>query len=363
MKRLLLLCCAVAVAATVLAVTRTAADEFYQFTLDAEITADAAEVVIEPRSRALADDRFAYEIDVKALRSGTVREGENVTSAFRRNEHWATSVNYRLEEDVLDGKSDLRLAMQYDRMHFLLDDGKGRYSGYIGPEESGNTSAFHEIHRDGARTEVTNIPGWPGINARTMNTTRETQNRDGAAAIWFSISEESRLYNEAYFADYNAPPQANYMGRFQDPVHLTLGLFPQFNAEAKLKIGESMVVRRRMPVGVTPGATTDYDVTYKLERLYGTFEEPTAARFSFTAAPVTREQTATAQGLNVAFNAPDIAGGGLLLDLRKGVPVHVRWSYTVKGSIRGSAEPYAAEFENEVDFTASLRANRTADAD
>lgn len=362
MKRLLLLCCAIAAAATVFAVTRTAADEFYQFTLDAEITADAGEVVIEPRSRVLADDRFGYEIDFKALRRGTATEGDKVTSAFRRTEHWASSVNYRLEEDALDGKSDLRLAMQYDRLHFLLDDGKGRYSGYIGPEEGGNRSAFHEVMPDGKRNEVTNIPGWPGINARTINTTRETQNRVGAAAVWFSISEESRLYNEAYFADYSAPAQANYMGRFQDPVHLTLGLFPQFNADAKLKIGETMVVRRRMPVGVTPGATIDYDVSYKLERLYGTVEEPTAARFSFDATPASREHAAKADGLDVTFNAPDILGGELLLDLRKGIPVHVRWSYTVKGSIRGEA-PYAAEFENEVDFTASLRANRAGDAD
>ncbi len=368
MKRFLLLGLVAAVGtAIVVANAQDATKDPYQPNWDkvkTDITAQAADVTIEPKFSGVADDRFNYEIDVNTTRRGTAREGDKVTDAYRTVENWASAINYKVEEEELEGRKDLRIALRYDRMNFLLDNGEARYSGYIGPDmEGGVKASFQEIMVDGKRNEVTNIPGWPGINARTINTQRETQARDatGQGSAWFSISEQSRVYGETYFADYGSPDQRNYPGRFQDPVHLTLGLFAEFAPDAKLKLGETMTVTRRMPVGANSGATTEYTVTYKLEKLYGTVEEPVAARFSFSAVPVKREQTSTVGGLTVTFTAPDIQNGSLLLDLPKGVPLYTQWGYTVKGSIRGEAQ--TAEFENEVEFTASLRSDRAKKAE
>ncbi|MBK8206888.1 MAG: hypothetical protein IPK87_08890 [Planctomycetes bacterium] len=345
--------------AAVIALAQPVTDELYKpnLQLDKDITASAGEVAIEPKFKGVAGDLFGYEVDFKAVRRGTTSDDGVPSDAFRRSEHWATAVDYKLDEDVLDGSTDLRLAVRYARMNFLLDNGDARYSGYIGPDMGAIKPTFHEVMPDGSRTEVNNIPGWDGVNARTINTNRQTQANDPAAVAWFSITDQSRLYDEVYFADYNSPDQRNYPGRFQDPVQLTLGLFPEFPAGAKLKIGETVNLRRRMPVGAVAGATTEYDVSYKLEKLYGTIAEPTAARFSFTAVPVAREHTAQVNGLTVKFSAPDFQGGTLLLDLAKGVPAHVHWSYSLKGSIAGEGK-FTATFENEVDFTASLRADR-----
>jgi hypothetical protein len=328
-----------------------------------DITAQAETILIEPRFKGVAGDYFEYEIDVNTLRTGTTRRADTITDAFRRTENWGSAITLKLEESELEGRKDLRLALRYDRMNFLIDNGRARYAGYIGPEAGGAKPAFHEILPDGTRQEVTNIPGWPGINARTINTQRETQAREtaGNGSAWASISETSRLHGETYFADYGSTDQRNYPGRFQDPLHLMLGLLPEFGAGAGLKIGDTMKVTRRMPVGASHGATTDYTVTYKLEKVYGTTEEPAAAKFSFEGVPAKREHTATADGLTVAFTAPDIREGTMLLDLTKGVPLYTKWSYSMKGSVRG--DDSAAEFEVEVEFTASLRADRATEAE
>jgi hypothetical protein len=356
LKRLLILGLFPLAAVIAVVAAQPGVDEPYHFVLDEDITDVASDVVISPRSRILADDRFEYEIDFKALRQGSTQADAEEIGAFRRSEHWANHVLYIAEEDELEGRRDLRLTMQFVSLHFLLDLGEARYSGYIGPEDAGFRSAFQEVLPGGRRNEVTNIPGWPGINARELNTRREAQNRIGAGAAWFSISELSRIHNELYFADYNSAPQTNYPSRLQDPLQLTLGLFPQFAEDAEIKIGDSMTVRRRFPLGPRPGATAEYEFQYRLERLYGTIEEPTAARFTFNAQPVERSHEERVDGLIATYDAPEIRGGRLLLDLRKGIPVHVSWSYTVSGSI--AEEGKAAEFENKVDFTASLRSPR-----
>jgi hypothetical protein len=358
LKRILILGLVLAAGTiAVIAFAQPGVDDYYKPAWDKlkqDITAQAPEVAIEPKFRAVADDHFAYEIDFRATRSGTVTQGSETTDAFRRTEHWTTAVHYKVEEEELEGHKDLRLAMRYDRMTFLLDNGKNRYAGYIGPDQGQEKAGFFEVQPGGARTSVGSIPGWPGVNAQTIKSMSDAQNRTGSA--WFSVSEQSRLYGETYFADYNSADQRNYPGRFQDPVHLTLALFPQFAEDAKVKIGEVMTVRRRMPMGAAAGATVEYDVTYKLEKLYGTVEEPVGARFSFSATPAKREQEARVEGLTVRFSAPDLKDGALFLDLAKGVPLYTRWSYTVKGAIGGEA---SAIFENEVEFTASLRADRT----
>src|SRR5690606_25819756 len=119
----------------------------------------AGEVAVEPRLKAVAEDRFEYEIDFRTTRRGSTRTGDKPAEAFLRDEHWTTSVLYRFEEEVLEGYPDLRMAMSFERMTFLLDLGRARYSGYIGPEQGNAKSAFHEVHLDGSRTETNNIPG------------------------------------------------------------------------------------------------------------------------------------------------------------------------------------------------------------
>lgn len=324
--------------------------------LRADVTNQAGSVAIEPRFKGINGDRFAYEIDYRGVSRGTLTEDGKPAEAYYLNAHWATQANFKCDEDVLEGRNDLRLAVRYDSMNFLVDNGKARYSGYIGPEIGGRKSMFHEVARDGTRSEVANIPGWAGINARTVDTNRSMQSGEVAAVAWFSISDHGRLYNEVYYADFGSPDQRNYPGRFQDPVFVALGLFAEFPADASLKVGETVSVRRRLPVGAGHGATTLYDVTYKLEKLYGTVTEPVGARFSFTAVPAVREHTARVDGLDVKYTAPDFRNGSLLLDLVKGVPLHMQWAYTLKGSAGSTT------FENDIEFTASLRKENEADA-
>jgi len=182
------------------------------------------------------------------------------------------------------------------------------------------------------------------------------QANDVSASAWFSVSDEGRLYNETYFADFNDGDQRSFPGRLQDPVHLALSIQPEFAKETRLKIGETVTVRRRMPVGVNHGATTEYDVTYKLEKLYGTIDEPTAARFSFTATPVTAEQSSKSGDLVTTFTAPEIKDGALLLDLNKGIAAWTSWAYKLNGKVTQPGTNLATDFGVEVDFTASLRA-------
>ena len=97
------------------------------------------------------------------------------------------------------------------------------------------------------------------------------------------------------------------------------------------------------------------DTVEELEKLYGTVEKPTAARFSFSAKPVQAEQSATVGKLTTTFTAPEIKEGHLLLDLAKGVAAYVRWEYKLSGKISQADSKLATDFDVQVDFTASLR--------
>lgn len=328
-------------------------DKPYEFKRGADITAQAADLVIEPGFRAVADDKFAYEAYFNILRSGTSHDGDKTISAFRREENWIDLLTFVTSEDPLEGNTDLLLGVRFDQLNFIINNGKARYAGLIGPT---GTPAFHEIHPNGERTEANNIPGWVGITARGVETERADQNLGTNASAWFSVSDEGRLYNETYFADFNNPDQRSFPGRLQDPVHLALSIQPEFGKDTRLKLGETTTVRRRLPIGVNHGATVEYDVTYMLEKLYGTIDEPSAARFSFTAVPVKASQSTTSGGLTTSFTAPDIKDGALLLDLRKGVAAWTQWQYTLSGKVTQPGTALVTDFTVEVEFTASLRA-------
>lgn len=329
----------------------------YEFKLGSEITAQAAEVVIEPRFRAIADDRFAYECYSNAVRSGTVSDAGKPVESFRISENWINHFTLIAGEDPLEGRKDLRLSFQFDVMQFMIDNGEARYTGFIGPQSDLHKTGFQEVLPGGERSEVTNIPGWVGVNASSLEQNRGTQARDFSASAWFSASETGRLHHETYYADYGFADQANYPGRLQDPLHIALSVQPEFSADAKLKIGETLSVRRRFPVGASFGGTIEYDFTYKLEKLYGTVAEPTAARLSFDAVPVKREREVTVNGLKTRFSAPDIKGGQLLLDLVKGVAAHVQWEYRLGGTVSQPGSELATVFDVKFDFSASLRAS------
>lgn len=355
---LIALCAAAAAVTYVLAQPGLPTQKWHEFKLGDDITASAGEVVIEPAFKAVADDRFGYEAYYNTTRTGTVSDGGKAVDGFRVRENWISRFNLVTQEDELEGTTDLRYSFQFDTLEFLLDNGKARYSGYIGADSQFFTPGFHEIAADGTRNEVTNIPGWAGVNARTIETNRSTQARDYSGSAWASITDTGRVYNESYFADYTAGDQRNYPGRLQDPLHLMLAVNAEFPAAAKLRLNEKFTLRRRLPIGAAPGATTDYDVTYTMEKLYGDKAkptEPTAARFTFSAVPVQREHTARVDGMDIKFTAPDIKDGALLVDLTKGVAAHVAFQYALKGTISQPGTNWSSSFENEVDFTASLR--------
>jgi hypothetical protein len=329
----------------------------YEFKLDTDITAEAGDVVIEPKFKAVVKDRFAYEAYFNATRTGTITETGKVVETFRHVENWVDVFTLVVAEDPIDGHKDPLLRFQFDLIEFTIDNGEARYTGYIGATQGNKKPIFKEILADGKRSDVTNIPGWAGINASSVEMNRGIQARDFSSTACFSIADTGRLHRETYFADWNAADQTNYPGRLQDPLHLALGTQPEFTAGTKLKIGESVTVRRRMPVGASFGGTIEYDVTYKLEKLYGTKAEPTAARLTFDAVPVQRNHAMTGNGLNTEFTAPDIKGGRLLLDLVKGVAAHVQWAYTLTGTVSQGSE-LATKFEVKLDYSASLRASK-----
>lgn len=327
--------------------------EPYRFTVDTvkqDITSQAGEVSIEPHFRGVADDRFPYEIYFNASRQGTSSDGGTRIDGFRRTENWSALATLETQEDEQEGRKDLRLALQFEQISFLIDNGRARYSGLIGPD-----AKFREVLPDGTRNDVTNIPGWPGINARTVENKRAAQSGAGAGSAWFSITDQGRLYNEQYFADYNDPEQRNYPGALMDPLHLALGMVPEFAKDAKLKLNQTTEVTRRLPLGAIPGATADYKVTYKLVNLYGTLAEPTAARFTFTAVPVKAQHSMTSAGMQVSFDAPEIKEGTLLYDLAKGVAADITWNYSLKGTIAESGSNLRTEFSVDAEFRASLR--------
>jgi len=331
------------------------ADKPYNFKLDPEVTAQAADTTVEPAFHGIDGDHFAYEVYFNALRSGTTSDDGKPVDSFRRQENWVDVLSLRVDEDPLEGRKDLQMRLQFETIEFLLDTGKARYSGYMGPNGPTRKANFKEILPDGTRNDVQNIPGWVGVTAGAVNSAMVAQSNDYSAAAWFSVTDAGKLYDEVYYADFREANQANYPGKFQDPLHVALSIQPEFPADAKLKIGETCTVRRRMPVGLVPGATVEYDVTYKLEKLYGTVEKPTAARFSFSAKPVQAEQSATVGKLTTTFTAPEIKEGHLLLDLAKGVAAYVRWEYKLSGKISQADSKLATDFDVQVDFTASLR--------
>ena len=344
-----------AVALTLVLAQPAPEDKTFAFTLDADITAQAGEVAIEPKFNAVADDRFPYELHYNAVRSGTVNDGVEVVDSFRVSEAWSDLFTLGTTEDPLDGRKDLQLRLNYEMIKFTVDNGDARYSGYIGPQMGSSKPSFQEIGEGNTRTDVTNIPGWAGINAGAMEANRRTQGNDFAGTAVVSVADTGRLYNETYFADWGNSDQTNYPGRIQEPLQLMLAVQPEFAAGAKLKIGETSVVRRRFPVSAAFGGSIDYDVTYTLEKLYGTVAEPTAARFKFDAVPVQREQSLTINGIVTKFSAPDIKGGSLLMDLRKGVAAYVAWKYELSGTVTQPGTALLTAFDVKVDFTASLR--------
>jgi hypothetical protein len=344
--------------AAVLAVRLASAQarEPYEFKVDPakdDITAGAGELAIEPRFRAVADDRFPYEVYFNTRRHGSTSEGGRAVDAFTRHENWLVLAMLELAEDEQEGRTDLRLGVQYEQLSFLVDNGRGRYAGYIGPGSDGRTARFQEVLADGTRSDVLNIPGWVGINATNMESARSNQSLTGAASAFFSVDETGRLYNDQYFADFNVADQRNQPGLLVNPVHLALGLSAQFNKGTRLKIGETVEVTRRFPVGPVPGATAQYRFTYRLERLYGTLAEPAAARFSFTAVPVTAAVSQTLDGIQVRFDAPEVKNGVLLYDLAKGVAADVTWSISLRGTATQAG--LSSDFGMEADFRATLR--------
>lgn len=329
----------------------------YEFRLGEDITAKATDVTIEPRWRGVAEDRFEYDIFVNTTRNGTASGAAESISSFRRTEDWTVLATLTARENELEGRKDLLLALAYDRINFLIDNGRGRYAGYIGPSSGDGASAkFQEVLPDGTRNDVTNIPGWPGIGASTVETNRNMQAGFNSASAWFSINDQGRLYDEQHFADLGtAAEQRQYPGALVDPVHLALGLGVEFTQGAKLKIGQTTEIVRRFPLGMIPGATAQYRFTYKLEKLYGKVEEPAAARFIFTAVPIVAKQEVKIGDLTATFDAPEIKNGTLLLDLTKGIAVDVTWSYSLQGTITQPADKLASKFSTDTDYRASLR--------
>lgn len=326
----------------------------YKFELGADITSKAGNVVIEPKLKALSDDTFGYEVYTKTRRFGLTEESGKTYDGFTQTENWTNLVTVTFREDPIEGNKDLLAGVQFDSLLFVINNGESKYSGYVGPQSEGRQPEFQEIYQDGTTKVVNNIPGWAGITARTVESGRQLQSRIDSASVTYSVDENGRAYNDTWVADFGQPDQRNYPARLQDPSRIGLMLIPQFNEGTKVKIGESVVVRRRLPVGSGKGATSEYDVTYKLERLYGTVEEPTAARFSWTAKPVNKMIETTDNGLKVRYNAPEITDGSLLVDLKKGVAADVSYTSKVRDGVISSGN-YRTVFEWDYEFTASLR--------
>ena len=328
----------------------------YQFELDAEITEGLDELEISTGFWGVADDQFDFEVYYNVTRRGTASEDGKAFSTFRRTENWIAMVHLVMSEDELEGRTDLRGQFRFDRIYFNLDDGKGRFAGYIGPNDPlGGSAKFHEILADGSRNEVPGIPGWVGVNARNMETARVQQSAFNAAPLWISIDDQGRIYNEAYHADFIGPDQRSFPGYLIDPLQLALGLLPEFAPDTELKVGGEATVTRRFPAGAGFGAAPDYLFTYKLEKLYGSVDKPTAARFTFSATPVQRTQVSTRGGLKTEFTAPDITGGTLLYDLNRGVAAQIGWKYSASGQVSEAGSKLSSKFQVQVEFKASLR--------
>jgi len=318
---------------------------------------DARKVTLRPAFKAVADDKFEYEVYLDKKTNGGSSDGAAPAGGFARRETWMALCEVLLEEDELNGRKDLRAAFRFGPLHFDLSDGEESFSGYIGPgggdAADRKDATFWKIERDGSRTQAFNIPGWAGVNARGVESSRNTQSMIGNAAAWMSISESGRAHSELYFAEFDVADQRNYPGRFLDPVQLLLGIQPEFAPDASVQAGGTLSVRRRFPVGLS--GSLDYDLTYTLEKIYGTVETPTAAVFKFTGKPVTAEQAQRLGGLDVRYTAPEITDGYLLLDLVKGVAAVVKWKYALKGEVLEPGSARKASFASAAEFSASLR--------
>ncbi len=332
----------------------------YKFVLGPELKGDEAKnAVVKPAFKAVADDQFDYEVYFNVRRSGGTSQGG--AGGFSRSETWTALCNLLLEENELAGRKDLRAAFRYDTLLFDLSDGESDYSGYIGPASGDGparkSATFWKVGNDGARTTAYAIPGWSGVSSNGVEGARSTQSVGANASAWFSVSGSGRLYDEVYFAEYDSADQRNFPARLLDPVHIALGLMPEFSADASVQLGGSTTVRRRMPMGSLPGATVEYDVTYTLEKVYGTQADPTCAQFKFSAKPVVVAQSTDLDAKwSIRFDAPEIVEGVLVYDLVKGVAAVVRYKYALKGELvgRGSGAS-TSSFACEAEFSASLR--------
>lgn len=334
----------------------------YNFQLGEDVTAAAKEkgTAIKPKLRAVADDRFEYEFFLNTKRKLQASAGGDVQGAGARNETWMATATVQLKEDEVEGNKDLRAKFNYDSMQFLFNDGIQSFSGYIGKTEGDGPSkreaAFTSILSSGERTSAANIPGWPGVTASEIERHRATQANDVAGNVSFNVSEMGKIHSETYYADFESPDPKNHPARFLDPVQLMMYTWPEFAPDASAKVGETLVVRRRFAVGVITGQTVEYEFTYKVEKVYGKAEEPTAALLSFTARPAKAgDVSERVRGLDTNITPPEIKDGTLLLDLVKGVAANVRFTFSAQGRIGDPAGAGSANFAADAEFSAALR--------
>jgi hypothetical protein len=337
----------------------------YKFVLGPELSAeDAKKAVVKPAFKAVADDQFNYEVYFNVKRSGGSKVG-GTAGGFSRSETWTALCNLLMEEDELTGRKDLRAAFRYDRLYFDLTDGESSYSGYIGPGggqgPAATAAGFWKVDKDGKRTTAYGIPGWTGMSGNGLEGARSTQSVGANASAWFSVSGSGKISNEMYFAEFDSADQRNYPGRLVDPMHISLGLMHEFAADASVQLGGTTVVRRRLAMGSLPGATVEYDVTYTLEKVYGTVADPTCAQFKFSAKPVVVDQkTELDAKWNISYAAPEIVDGLLVFDLVKGVASVVRYKYALKGDLAArDSGAVTSSFACEAEFSASLRKEST----
>ncbi len=333
----------------------------YKFVQGPELVGDdAKKAVVKPAFKAVADDQFNYEVYFNVKRSGGSKVGAEA-GGFSRSETWTALCNLLMEEDELTGRKDLRAAFRYDLIYFDLSDGESAYSGYIGPATGDGparkSAGFWKVDKDGKRSTAYGIPGWSGMSGGGLEGARSTQSIGTNASAWFSVAGNGKIHSEVYFAEFDSADQRNFPGRLIDPMHIALGVMPEFAADASVQLGGSTVVRRRMPMGSLPGATVEYDLTYTLEKVYGTVADPTCAQFKFSAKPVIAEQKADLDAKwSVSYTAPEIVDGLLVYDLVKGVAAVVRYKYALKGELAArDSGVVTSSFACEAEFSASLR--------
>ncbi len=333
----------------------------YKFVQGPELGGEEAKkAIVKPAFKAVADDQFSYEVYFNVKRSGGSKLGAEA-GGFSRSETWTTICSLLMEEDELSGRKDLRAAFRYDLIFFDLTDGESAYSGYIGPGigdgPARKNAGFWKVDKEGKRSTAYGIPGWSGMSGGGIEGARSTQSVGANASAWFSVSGNGKIHDESYFAEFDSADQRNYPGRLVDPMHIARALMPEFAQDASVQLGGSTVVRRLMPMGSLPGAAIEYDVTYTLEKVYGTVAEPTCAQFKFSAKPVVAQQQADLDAKwSVNYSAPEIVDGLLVYDLVKGVAAVVRYKYALKGDLTArDAGATSSSFACEAEFSASLK--------